>query len=94
MRLDCEEAREHIEAYALGALDADETRPFEEHIASCAECTALLDAAENDASALGLAVPVVAAPSELKARTLAAASILSLPLRRRAARWLPAAAAA
>ncbi len=94
MRLNCEEARELIEAYALGALDAEEVRPFEAHIAACPDCTTLLDATEHDAASLGLAVPLVAAPSALKARTLAAASILSMPLRSRAARWLPAAAAA
>ena len=94
MRMDCETAREHLDAYALGALDTDDARALDGHLAGCNECSAMADASEQDAASLGYAVPLVAAPSALKARVLASAAILAEPRRFRRSRWWPAAAAA
>jgi anti-sigma factor RsiW len=94
MRMDCEAACEHLDAYALGALDSEDARALEAHLASCGECSRLADATEQDAALLGLAVPLRAAPSVLKARTLASAAILAEPRRFRRSRWWSAAAAA
>ena len=44
---DCAAVREDIDAWALGALDAEETRALEAHLETCAGCRALADAAVN-----------------------------------------------
>ncbi|MCA1558266.1 MAG: zf-HC2 domain-containing protein, partial [Acidobacteria bacterium] len=41
-----------LAAHALGALDADEARRVEEHLAHCGECRAELDAWCETANAL------------------------------------------
>lgn len=95
MRFDCEAAREHIDAWALGALDADDARALASHLAGCGDCTRMADEARETASSLALAVPLTAGPSALKSRTLASAAVLSDigRIERRARLW-PAAAAA
>jgi anti-sigma-K factor RskA len=67
----CEQFREWIEAYALGALDAEERAAFEAHLAAgCAECAKKVDEARWLVSQLAYAAPE-AAPSEmLKGRLL------------------------
>ncbi len=102
MRIDCAAARDDIDAYALGALDADEAPAFEAHIAACAECARLVKQARDGAAALALAVPLVPASAALKARVMASAAVLSSPgdrprVQRRPygpSGWWPAAAAA
>ncbi len=86
MRMDCEGAREHVEAWSLGALDDHERRPFESHIGSCAACRALAEAAVADAALVGLAAPIVSSSATLKPRVLASASVLS-DIRRPRRRW-------
>lgn len=92
MRMDCEAAREHVDAWSLGALDAHEAKAFDAHIAGCAECRALTDAAAADAALLGLAAPVVSSSAALKSRVMSAAAVLS-DIRRPRRRWWPAIAA-
>jgi len=61
-------------AYAIDALDRDEARLFEAHLATCAECQRDLAEYRRVAAGLGLAVdPAVPAP-DLKARVLARAT--------------------
>ena len=57
MRIDCEAAREAVDAYVIGALDRDELPAFEAHLASCADCTQLAADARDTAAALALTVP-------------------------------------
>ena len=90
---------ENVDAWALGALDADETRALETHIASCDACAAIADASRDTAGALGMAVPLFAAPVELRARVMASANALrempspvAVPIRSRS--WWPQSAAA
>jgi anti-sigma-K factor RskA len=59
-----------IDAYALGALDADETARVEDHLESCAACRALAAAARARADALLYAAPLVEPPLDLRARVL------------------------
>ena len=42
-------------AYAIGALDADETRVFEAHLATCASCQAELRTMRRVVAGIGLA---------------------------------------
>jgi anti-sigma factor RsiW len=93
----CEDVRDDIDAYAIGALDADEAAALEAHLFGCANCRALLDAAREAGGAVALASPLVAAPAALKARIMASASVLSTERARRRPPlrgWWPAAAAA
>ncbi|HET6615976.1 MAG TPA: anti-sigma factor [Dehalococcoidia bacterium] len=91
---DCEAVRDDIDAWALGALDAEEARALEAHLASCDECRALADTAVETAASLGLAVPMHAASATLKSRVMASAAILTDIRRPRRSRWLWAGAVA
>lgn len=90
MRMDCESAREHVEAWSLGALDDQERRPFETHIAGCAACGALAGAAADDAALVGLAAPIVSSSAALKSRVLGSAAVLT-DIRRPRRHWRAAA---
>lgn len=60
-------------AYALDALEPDEAREYEEHLATCKECQAQLGRLGGAAGALAFAVESPAPPAELRGRILAAA---------------------
>ena len=95
MQPDCEAARDNIDAYAIGTLDADEARALEAHLAGCDDCAALLEEAREGATAMALSVPIATPNSVLKARVMASAGILSGVTARphRASPWWQAAAA-
>jgi anti-sigma factor RsiW len=101
MQADCEQVRDDLHAWALGALDADDAGRLEQHLAGCAECSALADEARDVAASIALAVPLQTASSSLKAKVMAGAAILEeVPRRKqirtsRARAWwsVPAAAA-
>ena len=80
-------------AYALDALDADEARDYEEHLATCERCRAELAQLSGAAGALAFAVESPAPPPELRSRILDAAlaerpNVTPLPTR-----WIRATAA-
>src|SRR5690349_1666226 len=61
---------ELLPAYALGAVDGDDLRELEEHLATgCAECRSQLDLWERDLEALAASVEPVA-PSEVTRRRI------------------------
>ncbi len=93
MRMDCEAAREHLDAWALGTLDIYDQRQLEAHVASCERCAALADDALAHAAMIGMAVPLRAASSTLKARVMASARALTDISRAGVSRWWRAAAA-
>jgi len=94
MTMDCQAVREQLDAWALGALDADETRAIDEHLASCDDCRALADEARETAASIALAVPMRAAGATLKSRVMASAAVLvDIHAPRRSRLW-PAAVAA
>jgi hypothetical protein len=93
MRMDCETAREHLDAWALGTLDVYEGRQLESHLDECAECARLADDALAHAALIGLAVPRHAASATLKARVMASARALSDIGRAGVSRWWRSAAA-
>ncbi|MHB8516314.1 MAG: zf-HC2 domain-containing protein, partial [Dehalococcoidia bacterium] len=49
MRIDCALARDDVDAYVVGALDADELPAFEAHLAACADCARLVEQARGGA---------------------------------------------
>ena len=57
-------------AYALDALDADESREYEEHLATCERCRAELAHFFGAVGALAFAVESPAPPAALRARIL------------------------
>ncbi len=76
MQMECTEAREHIDAQALGGLDADDVRLLDSHLAGCADCRALVQQADETAVAFALAVPLRMPNASLKARIMASAAVL------------------
>ena len=82
-------------AYALDALDSDEAREYEAHLARCERCRGELASLSEAAGALAYATDAPAPPAELRARILQQAQRERpnvVPLR---SRWVaPLAAAA
>ncbi len=71
--MQCDEIREQLEAFALGALDADEQASVERHLAECPECRHLANEYGELASLLPRAFAAAAPlrlPSTLKSRVL------------------------
>ena len=60
-------------AYALDALEPDEARGYEEHLAGCERCREELASLQGVAGALAYAAPPARPPEELRGRILAAA---------------------
>jgi anti-sigma-K factor RskA len=74
-------------AYALDALDADETQAYEAHLAQCEACRDELSTLVESATALAWAVDAPPPPPALRGRILAAAAVgrenvVPLPTRR------------
>ena len=86
-----------VAPYALDALDQDEERSFEEHLALCERCREELAGLREAAAALAFAPPTAVPPPELKERILEQARAERrnvVPLRRRRNWTAPLAAAA
>src|SRR3954447_17745368 len=76
-----------VASYALDALDAEQEREFEEHLASCEACREELASLREATAALAYGAVGPAPPPELKQRILAEAkaerpNVVSLPRRR------------
>jgi len=76
-----------VAPYALDALDPQEEREFEQHLASCESCREELARLRETASTLAYAAPGPAPPAALKERILEQAraerpNVVSLPRRR------------
>ena len=74
-------------AYALDALDADETLAYEAHLAQCERCREELASFSESATSLAWAVDAPAPPVALRDRILVAAAaervnVVPLPVRR------------
>lgn len=91
-----ERIEEFLPAYALGALDGEDLRELEEHLAAgCAECRRQLDLWQRDLEALAESVPPVQPSETTRARVLRLAGTPPAPVSAgRLPRWLPFAAAA
>ena len=80
-----DEWRAMAAAYAIDALDDADRAASEQHLATCAECRALVASYVPVTEALGRAVEPVALPADLRARTLARATAQPRALARPAA---------
>jgi anti-sigma-K factor RskA len=85
---------ELLPAYALGALDADDLREMEEHLAGCGECRGQLALWDRDLEALAASVEPVAPSETTRARILRLAGGTVPAAYRRLPGWVPLAAAA
>jgi len=68
--MQCEEARQLIDAYALSALEDEEARALEEHLAGCVSCWQELSEARAAAAAIGFVAPVAKADPSLRGAIL------------------------
>ena len=66
------EAEGYVDAYALGALDGEDLRAFETHLATCPVCQAELARDRATVAQLGLAAEPAAPSPDLRAHLLAA----------------------
>ncbi len=69
--MDCDQVRELLDAYALGAAEADEAARLEEHVADCVRCWSSLNEAQQAAAAIALSTAFQRAPASLRKRILA-----------------------
>lgn len=85
----CEDVQEHLDAYALGALEPAETEEVERHVAGCVECWEEMLKSQRTAALLALSVPIQQAPAYLGNRILAAAELDHAKVRRARGLRLP-----
>ncbi len=71
--MDCEQVKELLDAYALGAVSEDEAKAIEEHVADCVGCWEELQAAQRTAALLPLSMPITPAPERLGEKIMASA---------------------
>lgn len=69
--MQCEQVRELLDAYALGAAAADEATAVEEHVADCVRCWSSLNEAQRAAASIALSTAFQRAPPSLRDRILA-----------------------
>jgi anti-sigma factor (TIGR02949 family) len=71
--MDCDEAKERLDAYAIGALDESEADEISRHVSGCLACWEELGKSQRTASLLALSAPIHQAPSRLRDRIIAQA---------------------
>jgi hypothetical protein len=79
--MDSEHVLEQLDAYALGAVEEDEAKVIEEHIAECVGCWNELGRAQETAALLTLSVPLHQAPERLGQRIISTAQRETSPIR-------------
>jgi hypothetical protein len=72
--VDCQQVAELIDAYALGAVTAEEARAVEEHVDGCVACWELLREAQDTAALVALSAPMKQPPNWLGQRIISEAS--------------------
>lgn len=86
-QMDCDEIRELLDAYALGASESGEVKAIEEHVADCVRCWDELSAAQATAALLALSVPIEPAPEHLERKIMAQAQREAAPATERKSFW-------
>lgn len=84
--MDCEQVRDLLDAYALGAAAQDEAAGIEEHVADCVRCWEELTKSQQTAAMLALAIPIEAPPEYLENRVMTQAEVQRRPAAAGAAR--------
>jgi anti-sigma factor RsiW len=69
----CEETKDLLDAYALGAVDPDEAYRLEGHVADCLDCWEELNKSRRTAALLSLSVHIRPASDQLRRRIMARA---------------------
>jgi anti-sigma-K factor RskA len=69
----CEETKDLLDAYALGAVDRDEAYRLEGHVAECLDCWEELNKSRRTAALLSLSVAMRRAPDHLRRRIMSRA---------------------
>lgn len=72
--MNCEQVRDMVDAYALGAAGAADGRAIEEHVAACVRCWEELSKAQRTAALLALTSSISRAPASLESRIMQAAA--------------------
>jgi anti-sigma factor RsiW len=70
----CADVGKLLDAYALGAIGAEETDVIEEHLTDCLRCWDHLQESQKAAALLFLAVPLKEPREELRRRIMAQAA--------------------
>ncbi len=60
--MECKEVRGLLDAYALGAAEADEANALEVHVADCVRCWSSLNEAQRAAATIALSTVLQRAP--------------------------------
>lgn len=68
--MDCEQIRELLDGYALGAADSHDARLIEVHVADCVRCWEELSESQATAALLALSVRIETPPVHLEERIL------------------------
>jgi anti-sigma factor RsiW len=68
--MDCEQVKELLDAYALGAAEPEEAAALEEHMEDCARCWPSLSEAQRATSAVALSASIHRAPESLRRSVL------------------------
>jgi len=77
--MDCEQVKELLDAYALGAAEPEEGAALEEHMADCVRCWPSFNEAQRTAAAIALSITLKRAPPSLRRRILAQAEQMECP---------------
>jgi hypothetical protein len=72
--MDCDEVRELLDVYAVGAAEPAEAAAIEAHVADCVRCWSTLNEAQRVAASLALGGTIQRSPEPLRRRVLAEAS--------------------
>ena len=83
----CEQVRELLDAYALGASEPSEAKIVEEHVADCVRCWDELSTGQRTAALIALTVRIEEAPSRLGQRIIAQAQRERTPKPERSPFW-------
>lgn len=79
--IDCEQVRDMLDAYALGALEEPDEGAIEEHVADCVRCWEELTKSQQTAAMLALAIPMQGPPAHLESRIMDQADVRRKPRR-------------
>jgi anti-sigma factor (TIGR02949 family) len=69
--MDCDQVRELLDAYALGATEPEEAAALEEHMDDCARCWSSFSEVQRAAAAIALSANIHQAPESLRTNILA-----------------------